>query len=1359
MRKYLVFFIYLILMISLGCNKATQSAGCDNGKVYDPATRACVENVVGEVFSDNHKPLAGAVSEEFVTEDVISHSFGVPPGSDEDGDVLSYFVVSSPSYGTIEDCMNASGSTGLGDLTCTYLPTAEFAGTDSFTYRIHDGKEYGANYGSITFTFTGSNDSASFIAFPTADATAQYEDTPNAIAFTVDEGAGGSDEDNQVVTITVNNTGNTVVAPESAILISWKATPIGYASNSPFVLCDATVDCGSGETTIDIVNTSNTNTSSAYWGAGSAILDIKVEDNLGGSTTLTAISRAITAVDDIPIFDPANPTPTAIATATADEDVGIALVMTVDEGGSIDEDATDDITVTVEVTPNTGTAIPLTQMFVEFAGAPLGDASTPRAFGSSAVDVSLNSMTLYITPIAESSGITDVALTFTDSGGNAITQSFSVVINDVNDAPVFTTAPAAATGTPVAGAEDTPLAIAFGIDEGGGSDEDIQNMEIMAEVQGTCEVFENSDITISVAGTAVATAGAWLSVDADSTTDASGIALEMSIVPNSDYNGECGMSVSINDDILGTPEAVATFGVKFAEEDDAPTIATPAATYSINEGTEIRSISLAVDEGGRSGGAAATPIDEDAQDLSIKVTSDDLSLLPNNRIKLHYYNGSDFYYDGVGYDSLGDMTDDHGTTELKMHLWPVEGYNGTVNVTVEISDTTSTASTTVTLVVNDNSYTMGYWTKINASGGIVDAMGTPDSTAVPQVDLAWDVPTPNGTSNTLMGYNVYRVQQEKANVYDFDLDAPVNSTPLSSAELADVTVTPGTIYHYMALPVNTANQKETMVYNDDRIIRVVVPPENQVLVHRMMANKEFCDIQGSTVERGAHYRCPYEGLGEVVDGGSYFYDIEYDLLVDKFEAGCNYGRAENSECMEKSQGCLDMVDPYATPVSASPGTLYYDRSTAKCWVNTDGAYTWKNNACEYGTSTCDSFGTIGNCIDNTAAFDPSASLIAASTSTLFLASETGAETCYENTDGATTWTSSNTAMKKILYNVSVNDYGVNTFNRGSLPPLAYFSQLQANTMCAGSQIAISNHSSSPFTMRLPNREEQVAYGKWDSSITISSIEGTGDLTDASGPCNTDTDNKLTYINSPAPTSLLWDGLPATDAAKVTIEGTSTSLRSVITNSTATKGCESFYGVRDHVGNLSEWGDELFSAYGCETSGATIGRNCTDFDSTALASGTPEADYWTINSGGAANYNFESSGLMIGPSALSTIDPNRAWVLSAGPADSANQYDGLYQSYGLPTLYADVGLPASVGTPISLSAAAAIMSNDAFEFSNDFNVGSGSAITDLSGSQSTGGSYFNNGGSSDSSGRYSIKIIRKFENRPDTGFRCVAPVGY
>jgi|GEM_PF-1091683 len=124
-------------------------------------------------------------------------------------------------------------------------------------------------------------------------------------------------------------------------------------------------------------------------------------------------------------------------------------------------------------------------------------------------------------------------------------------------------------------------------------------------------------------------------------------------------------------------------------------------------------------------------------------------------------------------------------------------------------------------------------------------------------------------------------------------------------------------------------------------LRIVAPPANMALVHRWVANQEMCGLLGRTVDKNNNYRCNYSGWGRSYGDATKF-DMEYDLLVDRFELACNYtmncGPSGNQACVS-GEFPNDTVSTVQAPVGA---VFYYnDYSLGQCYIKTSNSpVTW-----------------------------------------------------------------------------------------------------------------------------------------------------------------------------------------------------------------------------------------------------------------------------------------------------------------------------------------------------------------------------------------------------------------------------------
>ena len=134
--------------------------------------------------------------------------------------------------------------------------------------------------------------------------------------------------------------------------------------------------------------------------------------------------------------------------------------------------------------------------------------------------------------------------------------------------------------------------------------------------------------------------------------------------------------------------------------------------------------------------------------------------------------------------------------------------------------------------------------------------------------------------------------------------------------------------------------------NEIAEVRVVAPPANMALVHRWIANQEVCGLMGRATDPENHYRCDYSGWGKSRNGD--YYDLEHDLLVDRFELACNF----TSQCgANADQPCLasefGTVNPAA--VTAADGQVFYNNASGdtKCFIKIAGTWreaNWDNAA-------------------------------------------------------------------------------------------------------------------------------------------------------------------------------------------------------------------------------------------------------------------------------------------------------------------------------------------------------------------------------------------------------------------------------
>src|SRR5207247_2290763 len=124
----------------------------------------------------NDAPVA--VNDSYTTPEDTTLNVTVPGvlanDSDVDGDTLSAILVSQPSHGSLT--LNSNGS-------FSYVPAANYNGTDSFTYKANDGQA-DSGIATVTITIGGANDAPVAVndSYTTAEDTTLNVAAPGVLA-------------------------------------------------------------------------------------------------------------------------------------------------------------------------------------------------------------------------------------------------------------------------------------------------------------------------------------------------------------------------------------------------------------------------------------------------------------------------------------------------------------------------------------------------------------------------------------------------------------------------------------------------------------------------------------------------------------------------------------------------------------------------------------------------------------------------------------------------------------------------------------------------------------------------------------------------------------------------------------------------------------------------------------------------------------------------------------------------------------------------------------------------------------------------------------------------------------------------
>jgi hypothetical protein len=165
-------------------------------------------------------------------------------------------------------------------------------------------------------------------------------------------------------------------------------------------------------------------------------------------------------------------------------------------------------------------------------------------------------------------------------------------------------------------------------------------------------------------------------------------------------------------------------------------------------------------------------------------------------------------------------------------------------------------------------------------------------------------------------------------------------------------------FHGVQLPWTT-----TMTRGLQNTIKVTMPPANMALVHRLMANKHQCQILGlipgvtdykeqiiTDWDVDKHYSCPFSGLTARSLGVPWLttdtvYDQGGDLLVDRFELGCNFTRPTDT-----NPGCYKPGDDPAGNLTSESLNTYHQFKQGDCLYN-DMLSLHEGSSCNPATPT------------------------------------------------------------------------------------------------------------------------------------------------------------------------------------------------------------------------------------------------------------------------------------------------------------------------------------------------------------------------------------------------------------------------
>ncbi len=288
------------------------------------------------------------------------------------GETLSVSAVSTPSNGTAAIVLSGGA--------VSYTPSANFFGTDSFTYTLSDGNG-GTDTATVTVTVTPVNDDPTAVG----DSLTVQQDSP---ATTVSVLSNDSSAPDVGETLTVSAVG---AASNGTTAVTTDGSAVTYRPNAGYTGADA--------------------------------FTYTIADGNGGAATAT-VTVTVVAVNVFPVnsLPPPQQTP---------EDTQLVFSSVAGNAITVTDQNSTTLTVQVQVTNGTFTLGGTTGL-TSFSGN--GTATVSLQGTLAALNTALNGSRY--TPALNYFGGATLTLTSSDSTGNADTDVLNLTVSSVNDAPV-----------------------------------------------------------------------------------------------------------------------------------------------------------------------------------------------------------------------------------------------------------------------------------------------------------------------------------------------------------------------------------------------------------------------------------------------------------------------------------------------------------------------------------------------------------------------------------------------------------------------------------------------------------------------------------------------------------------------------------------------------------------------------------------------------------------------------------------------------------------------------------------------------------------------------------------------------------
>lgn len=918
----------------------TVTAQADNPIAFGTASSATsYEDNVGTTAIDSDGNIVFNESSTHLPNYV---DFIVDTSSDPDGDTsLTYSIVSAPSNGTLTGCMDASGSSGTTDLSCTYTPSN---GNINNSATLADTTTYKGFY------TLGAD--VRFVSIP-------YGDSSNEISVELidADGVGGGSEEAWVsgntVKILYESGVSTATDIETAIEANGSATVknilrVDDLSGGVLTGVDGTYTLSAGTATADSFVYRVQDSTGAFSADKTMHISIQpVEDNpiiceyssyadttvcgLNGCIGTTSPSSITPDVDGLVYYDTGSSACyqssggswTPITSYVKDRTVNELQTIIIDKIRA-DEGGTDENTQMLRITDvssSNTTLVPVGNVKFVYATADTGGGATDcTSYGTAACDGDLTdvggtlvlghstlsddtiALSIYIVPVTGQTGSSDMEITFSD-GTNTTEVEFTVTVQG-NSATHGGWMALSATGP--------------NVDINGNVMEDRYHCPFSRDLcESGSSCYSSSATPIGNSAADPDDVNAVYLYESGSTQTC--FRMKRTLIQDLYYVGKTSSYVDIVYASGGTAgaETVATTGT--GSSGDPYVI-----TVTIDDGVSTTNQIITAIEGDGTADGLVKVINNDSNEEQDIQSATSVAILSNANWEAFTTN----------------CAISHNDTET---VCPDETCIGKASPT-----SLGLTPTQVDSRFFDEENNVCYRSNGTASSANWEAY---DASA--EIKLTWNAFSVSG-SGSITEYRVFRRLPNES----FDYDSPINRNTItgssSTYSYTDNAMNsynpplPNTVYFYEVRPV--VDSVVTATNDVFKEVRMMAPPRNMAFMHRWMANKTICDIMNRTTDPNNDYRCEYVGPGDITDSGTQYYNIQNDYLIDRFEAGCAYSAAP--ACPETSDGtCIGINDPVTDNICGATGAAdgtcngetYYARGSGKCWTMVGGDWTELDN--------------------------------------------------------------------------------------------------------------------------------------------------------------------------------------------------------------------------------------------------------------------------------------------------------------------------------------------------------------------------------------------------------------------------------